>query len=270
MRASLPIALGALVCCAAAAAADTRPNRASGAAPGARAGSLTARVADVPTGDSFRLETGLEVRLAGTVGPDTALSGAAQRALARLIVSRTVRVTYPARAVDRYGRLHGQVHLPDAGRKVDEGWIQAAMLEAGWLRVDIDPEMAVHAPKLLAAEARARDARRGIWRHRAYRVLPASRAGSAIGRFAVVEGIVVAVAERRRTVYVDFGRNWWTAFTVGIDRGDLPRFLAAGVKPATYAGRQVRVRGWMERRNGPYIRITHPLAIELVEPAGGD
>jgi len=53
-----------------------------------------------------------------------------------------------------------------------------------------------------------------------------------------------------------------------MERKDGEAFKAAGVDPKTLAGKKLRVRGWVEWRNGPMIHATHAEQIELL-PEGG-
>jgi micrococcal nuclease len=40
-------------------------------------------------------------------------------------------------------------------------------------------------------------------------------------------------------------------------------FEEAGVDPLAFEGREIRVRGWIQKWNGPLIEATHPEQIEL-------
>jgi hypothetical protein len=75
----------------------------------------------------------------------------------------------------------------------------------------------------------------------------------------------VSVRESGGTIYVNFGRRWSEALTVTILKRHERIFLAAGVEPKRLANRRVRVRGWIEERNGPWIEATRPEQIELTE-----
>jgi hypothetical protein len=85
------------------------------------------------------------------------------------------------------------------------------------------------------------------------------------GRFTVAEGNVVSVRESAGTIYMNFGRRWSQALTVTISKRDERVFAAAGVEPKKLENRRVRVRGWVEERNGPRIEVTRPEQIELAE-----
>ena len=67
------------------------------------------------------------------------------------------------------------------------------------------------------------------------------------------------------TIYLNFGRRWSQALTVTIVKRNERRFAGAGVEPKKLENRRLRVRGWMEERNGPRIEATRPEQIEIAE-----
>jgi hypothetical protein len=85
------------------------------------------------------------------------------------------------------------------------------------------------------------------------------------GQFALVEGKVLSVRESGSTIYVNFGRRWTRDFSVSIRRRLQKSFTAAGVEPKTLQGERIRVRGWLEQRNGPAIEVDAPEQIEFVD-----
>jgi hypothetical protein len=80
------------------------------------------------------------------------------------------------------------------------------------------------------------------------------------------------VGEGGGRIYLNFGNDWRSDFTISIDRKDVRAFAAAGIDLKGLAGKRVRVRGWIEWRNGPMIAATHPEQLELLPdaPASGD
>jgi hypothetical protein len=56
-----------------------------------------------------------------------------------------------------------------------------------------------------------------------------------------------------------------TSFTVTISKRDESGFAAAGVEPKKLEARRLRVRGWIEERNGPRMEATRPEQIEIAE-----
>ena len=85
------------------------------------------------------------------------------------------------------------------------------------------------------------------------------------GLFTVVEGKVLSVRESGGTIYVNFGRRWSEALTVTILKRNERSFAAAGLEPKRLENRRVRVRGWVEQRNGPRIEAIRPEQIEIAE-----
>jgi len=82
--------------------------------------------------------------------------------------------------------------------------------------------------------------------------------------FQLVEGQIVAPAKAKGDVYLNFGEDWRTDFTVLIPRKALRLFKEAALDPLAWTGRRIRVRGWVFSRNGPMIEATHPEQIELL------
>ena len=109
------------------------------------------------------------------------------------------------------------------------------------------------AASLLAAEAEARQAKRGIWADPSAIKNTESPGDilAGIGRFTVVEGKVLSVRQAGATTYLNFGRNWTRDFAVTISRRMLAAFEAAGIALKSLENRRIRVRGWVEARGGP-------------------
>jgi hypothetical protein len=122
---------------------------------------------------------------------------------------------------------------------------------------------------LMAAEAAAREAKRGIWADPAVIKNTESPGDilAGIGRFMVVEGKVLSVRQAGATTYVNFGRNWTRDFAVTISRRVLPSFEAAGISLKSLENRRIRVRGWVEARGGPRIEV---LRVGQIEMLGGN
>lgn len=106
----------------------------------------------------------------------------------------------------------------------------------------------------------------GLWRSWAYRVRWADtpqRVMRLRNTFQLVQGRVQKVATTRARLYINFGADWRSDFTAGATLASLSREAVAALM--AMEGKQVRVRGWIERRNGPYVEIVHPLQIEVID-----
>ena len=233
-------------------------------------------VAEVVDGDTLALADGTVVRLVGLQAPklalgrpgfaDWPLAQAARGALTDLVLDRRVSLRYGGRARDRHGRALAHL-LREVGV-----WVQGEMLARGMARVYSFADNRALVAEMLAIEARARTAERGIWGHRFYRVRAPEQLADALGSFQLVEGRVHAAAVVRGRLYLNFGADWREDFTVTVAPRDRPAFerafAAAGLAPLeALTGRQIRARGWIDDYNGPQIEATHPEQIELLEPA---
>lgn len=192
--------------------------------------------------------------------PTWPLAHAAREVLETLALGRRVRITYGADALDRHGRLHAQVHRDDGA------WLQAEMLRRGFARVRSVPVDRAHVDDLLAVEAAARAAQLGIWSHPFYAVRTPAAVAHDVDSFQIVEGRVTEAVRVGRRIYLNFGDDWRSDFTVSFSTRLLPRFEAAGLAPLSLAGQVIRVRGWIISYNGPMIDVDHPEQIEVATP----
>ena len=164
---------------------------------------------------------------------------------------------------DRYGRLRAQVFFPDDAQP----WMQLALLERGLARVNIAPDRRDCAAALYAAEGQARAQHLGIWAAPSYAVRAPDAVANDMGTFQIVEGDVVSADIRDGRAYLNFGQDWRSDFTATISPDDMKLFRDSGIDPRSYAGKHVRVRGWIESMNGPEIELADPEAVEVLGPA---
>ena len=235
----------------------------------------TATVARVLDGATFILDDGREVRLGGIDAPpfgdaeaasaDAKAGAEAKAKLESLVAGGPVVLKRVGPSNDRYGRVVAQVFANADGA---ERWIQAEMVGSGFARVSARVGDRACAAELLRRERLARDGKLGLWAAPYYVMRHAEDFASVAadrGRFALVEGKVLSVRESGGTIYVNFGRRWSEDFTVTIAKRNARLFTAAGLEPKKLQGRQIRVRGWIEERGGPWIDARRPEQIEIVE-----
>lgn len=161
--------------------------------------------------------------------------------------------------VNRMG--YALAHLERADNDI---WVQGFLLVNGLARVfpaDRNTEMAAAMMKL---EDIARQAGRGLWADEQYRLLDADDAGPGVHGLAVVEGTIKNASMVNNRIYLNFGDDWRTDFTIGIEPAVRRRFIQMGIDPLSLAHKQVRVRGWLEDYNGPYIRLSDPAWLEIL------
>ena len=220
------------------------------------------RVTEVIDARSFRLEDGREIRLAGIEPAFPGKSAAARgRVLAALLAGHHVRLHGDDDTPDRYGRQAAFAWiLPD------ERLVQRELLAQGEALVSPHVGDMECATALLAAEAAARDTKRGIWADPTAIKNTESPGGilSGIGRYTLVEGKVLSVRQAGATTYLNFGRNWTRDFAVTIPRRALANLAAAGLEPKSLENKRIRIRGFVEARTGPRIEVLLAGQIELI------
>lgn len=227
------------------------------------------RVDRIIDGRSFVLDDGREVRLASLEVPpagETSPAGrAARAALASMLVGETVELRSAAPAPDRYGRAMAYAFTAGEPRPPS---IAHTMLARGHARLGAAIGDPACAAELLSQERVARTAKMGLWGEPRYAIMAAGDLAGLVagqGRFTVVEGKVLSVRASGGTIYMNFGRRWSQALTVTISKRHERIFAGAGLAPKGIENRRLRVRGWIEVRNGPRIEASRPEQIELVE-----
>ena len=240
---------------------------AASAAPCAFESQGEGRVTEVTDARSFRLADGRDVRLGGIepAFPAEAEAEAAakrQRALTAILAGRDVQLRGEDDTPDRYGRQTAFVWLLP-----QETLVQQVLLTEGAAVVSATVNDSECAAALLAAEASAREAKRGIWADPAV-IKNAESPGdilAGIGRIMLVEGKVLSVRQAGATTYLNFGRNWTRDFAVTIPRRALANLAAAGLEPKALEYKRIRVRGVVEAHTGPRIEVVRAGQIELLK-----
>ncbi len=193
--------------------------------------------------------------------PSAAWLEAARAALSRLVLGREI-VFRPLTATpDRFGRIPAAAAEDAQGRS-----LHLALVGAGLARVIPVATLAEAAciRALLAREAEARAAGRGLWSDPAFAVRQAADPdlSAHAGSYQIVEGLVRSVGYAAARHYLNFGTNFRSDFTVVIGDKERDRFAAAGFDPARLSGRGVRVRGMLLARDGGLMTLTVPEEIE--------
>ena len=197
----------------------------------------------------------LPSRLAGPEG--LAAAGAAGAVLGEGVL-RTGRL-----AADRHGRWVGDAVL--AGGDDSPRPLALALVAAGAGYADPLAAPAC-AAALLAAEAQARAAGRGLWAVPGAMAQAADAAGLSrrVGRFAVVEGRVRSAGGSRDRVFLNFAERWREDFTVILATKDFATIFGDGRRPKDLAGALVRVRGVVRAEGGPAVTVEAAGQIETV------
>jgi len=214
------------------------------------------------------LDNGTEIALSEIGAPapnkDRPWADIASGMLSREALGKTVRLYFDGAEQDRHGRALAQVFIDGA----QEPWLQRALVQAGAAYVDTWPTNRACAADLLKEETEARGAGRGIWSDPSNAVLDADNAGQAEGRFAIVQGKVESVTRLSSPsrIYIDFGPDWHTDFTIRIEAKAVHLFKTENIDPRDWEGTNIRVRGYTGWRFGPEIEVMNPEQIEVLRP----
>ena len=231
-------------------------------------------VGAVVDGDTVVLERPVmgatQIRLVGIQAPKLPLgrknfpvwplAAQSKRALEKLTLGKTVSLSFGGSEKARHGRLLAHLHTPGGV------WVQGEMLNQGMARVYSFPDNRGAVADMLALERGARRAKRGIWGLGFYAVRTPGELGPLIGTFQLVTGRVLKADRVKSKIYLNFGQDWRTDFTITLKTGARRLFAKAGVDPLALEGRMIRVRGWLKKFNGPMIDATHPEQIEVISP----
>lgn len=220
-----------------------------------------AKVSEVVDSRSLRLADGRSVRLAGTEpfglltsDPDP-MEAELRKRLVDLVGNREIEIQTVAVEPDRYGRLSAIV-------AIDGRLLQEIVAREGLVVAFAGGNALPCFDRILAAETEARKEHRGFWTGE----LPQARTealASRIGHFAIFEGRVISVGNRRAWTYLNFGFRWSEDVTAAIAAEDRELFGGEAVLLAL-AGQRVRVRGFLEQKGGPMVVLRSPMQIEVL------
>jgi micrococcal nuclease len=235
--------------------------------------------------DPYRMELddGRIIYLAGIDVPDMdsydagPISVTAKELLSDLFVGRNVRIYQLRQNTEaRINRMdHHIAYLID---EKDNIWAQGALLSRGLARVRTTLLYRDLADEMLALEKEARkmaktpenDENEGLpvnlWRNEENQIYTPETVLDAPHRFQIVEGKILKVATVKNMIYLNFGADWKKDFTVTMDSSARRLFSKEGYNPLSWTGKTVRIRGWIDEYNGPYIELDHPQRIEFIEP----
>lgn len=215
------------------------------------------RVAEVTSGETVVLKSGLVVRLAGVETPRWGEPGAREALddLSRLALGKDVELYYGGARRDAYGRVLAQARLAGSRR-----WLECALLSDGVVLVRTYADNRALARPMLACEARARQARRGLWADPKRVRLP-SEVDDRDTHFQIVEGRIARVDAAGSGVYLDLG-GAAPGFAVQIVRRAVPDFDRAGLAPQSLVGKLVRLRG---APSMGLMRLDHPEQVEVLQ-----
>ncbi|MFP4097776.1 MAG: thermonuclease family protein [Alphaproteobacteria bacterium] len=246
----------------------------------------TSIVSEVINPMTIKLEDGRTITLSGLDYPDLdfynpgELAITAQKVLEDFLKGKHVTIYQTPQAdqgrINRMG--HHIAHLSRHERNTLKGnadnsnvknkdtWVQGLILSLGLARVRTTKYNREMAAQLLQLEQQARTDKSGLWAMEKYAPLTPEQAKNHIGRYQIIEGQVQNIGMHKNKIYINFGNNWRDDFTLGISGTNARTFRRENINPLNWNNARLRVRGWIESYNGPYIEIDHPERIEILSP----
>lgn len=220
------------------------------------------RIARVSDGDLVALDTGLRVRLVEIEAPAAGFrdrqgepfADEARTLLNAAALGRQAKLHYGGLSRDRYDRALAHVIASDeTGAAI---WLNGMMARQGGARVRTFPDNARRARRLLAFEQEARTAKRGLWSLDHYRVRQCDDLAGA-PNYTILEGEVLEVSEAAQAAAFLSPQGIRLALSPDLGKPD------AGIDPEV--GARLRLRGRIDTRGEPQIRLTHWAQVEVVE-----
>ena len=203
------------------------------------------------SGDEIALSDGRTLRLAGI----KADMPEAKSFLETNVTGRAVALQDATQ--DRYGRTVATVYVEGQNQSLQDEMLSDGLAFV-YPALGNEPQL----DAMLQSERAARQTGRGYWA--THSDTPSDDAGKLYGKYAFVTGAIVKAERVKDKLYLNFGPDWHTAFTVMVAAHDLRAFKNAGIDLPTWEGKKVRVRGWIKRDFGPRVTVTDPHQIELV------
>lgn len=218
---------------------------------------------------TFIAEDGTVYKLTGIDVPGAAdgsseIAGLATKELSTLLDGQDIKAYLTKDQTKGRQNRMGQ-NLIQAERRKDGVWIQGKMLSDGLARVRTTPSNTELLKSMLALETAARTEKKGLWADQRYAVLTPGTVQAGRNEFAIVEGRVFSIATRNNETFLNFAIDWKKDFTIGLSSEMRREMAKAGINYANLAHKNVRVRGFIEDRNGPFISLDHPGQLEILD-----
>lgn len=156
-------------------------------------------------------------------------------------------------APDRHNRFHAIITLQKNNQSLQE-----ILLKDGLARIALyDNALPIDAyNRWVTWEEQARDNKKGLWSNPKYTIKTIDTIEQ--HQFDIIQATIHSITEKKKTVYINFGEDWKTDFTLLIDKKDWKSVAPLSLK----SGHKIEVRGWIDRYYGPMIKVTSPYQIK--------
>jgi endonuclease YncB( thermonuclease family) len=226
-------------------------------------------VTEVIDGDTIKLSNGRSLRYIGIDTPETSerkgqkfvsnpqpFSLEAADYNRDLVLGKEVKVEFDIQKTDRYSRLLGYCFINGL-------FVNKKLLEEGLAVLYTYPPNVKYVDDLYLAQKRARSLKKGLWADQ--EIISADEAHNYLGEIRRVRGKVISAYSTSKCVYLNFGENYKSDFTIVIFANSLSAFKDRGIAPASfYRGKIVEAIGRIRSYNGPEIIVNNPYEIEVL------
>jgi len=181
----------------------------------------------------------------------------AEKLLRTRLLDKNVLVTLGKGKFNRYQEYIAHIH-DERGRSVQE-----ELLKNGFAYVYIVDDSELLVNELYNAEKVAIASHAGIWKRKVLTSLEIKDKTYALkNKFVVIEGKIHNVYEGRKNTYINFEEDWQTDFSISIEKQDTQKFEELDFN--TLIGKNIRVRGFLESYNGPFIKVSHKGQLQVL------
>ncbi len=165
------------------------------------------------------------------------------------------------------GRVNRMDHqLAHIVTQNDNIWIQGSMLENGFARIYTAPKHDELLNEMITAENNAIKNKINIWAETSpHKIISPLETPNNLGDFAVIDGTIQKVASIRNNIYLNFGKDWKTDFTVIIPPLIRKDFARQNIDLLSLANQSVRVRGWLREYNGALIELEDIAHLQILD-----
>jgi endonuclease YncB( thermonuclease family) len=201
--------------------------------------------------------------------PDFDFSLKAKMLLTEMLPKGTDVMIYQTRMakkgrVNRMGHDLGHILTKESKDKPPQ-WLQGVLLAKGLARVYTSSSNPELAQEMLSLEHKAISAKTGLWSDDSpFKMLSPDTAKQGMGNFTIVEGAVTKTATVKNTLYLNFGQDWKTDFTIMISSSLRKELARRPLDLMNLGGKTVRVRGWLRDYNGPLIELEDAGHLEIL------
>lgn len=228
------------------------------------------RVLEVIDGDTVKLSNGKLLRYIGLDTPEIRVKKDGQfvydpQPLAleakeynrKLVEGKAIKVEFDIEKKDRYGRLLGYCFVGNI-------FVNAKLIEEGYAVLYTFPPNIKYVDLFVKLQRQARQNNKGLWG--SYQIIDQAEAGRYINQIRTVQGKVLNTYKSSKCLFLNFGSDYKTDFTVVIFNNSLDVFYQKGIDPLTYyRGKTIAVTGKIKEYNGPEIIVNTPYEIEIIE-----